>query len=303
MENSECLSNKKEDNLDNIKVNSHKLAKINKLRSQYRLKNMLFIIGVVLVTLIVIICVGAPLISPNDPLKVDLGKAFLSSTNKYPLGTDQMGRCILSRILYGGRTSIFIALLSLSLTVTIGTFIGILSAVSPKIVDSFFMGICEITLAFPGILLAIVIVGFLGPSVVNVMVAISFVSWAKYARVSRNLVLSIRESGFIKAAKVCGTSHLNIIRYHIIPNIFSTILTIMVTDIGSTILRLATLSFIGLGAQHPTPEWGVMINEAREYIDYAPNMIVYPIIMIFLTVASFNLIGDSLRDRYDGDTY
>lgn len=252
-----------------------------------------------LVISIILICLSAKFIAPNDPLKVDMTNMFLKSSSQFPLGTDQLGRCILSRILYGGQTSITIALLSLFLTVTIGSAIGILAGIFPKTLDKPLMGICEITLAFPGILLAIVMVGFLGPSLVNVMIAISVVSWAKYARTSRNLVLSIKESGYIKAAKVCGTSKVNIILRHIIPNITSTILTIMITDIGSTILRLATLSFIGLGAQHPTPEWGLMINEARSYIDYAPNMIIYPILAILITVIAFNLIGDRLRDRLD----
>ena len=283
-------------------INITREKEIKKIINRNKYKDITLFIGITLATLIVLTCLSANIVAPNDPLKVDISNIFLKPTADYPLGTDQLGRCILSRILYGGQASIFIALLSLLLTVTIGATVGLLSA-SYKSLDKILMGICEITLAFPGILLAIVIVGFLGPSIINVMIAISFVSWTKYARITRNLTLSIKESGFVKAAKVCGTSKLNIIIRHILTNIISTILTIMMTDIGGTILRLATLSFIGLGAQHPTPEWGIMINEARRYIDYAPHMIIYPILAIFVTVLAFNLIGDSLRDKLDTNRY
>lgn len=267
------------------------------------MKNKGLIIGTFLGVLIVLVSICATIIAPNDPLKVDMANTFMNHSSQFPLGTDQLGRCILSRILYGAKTSIFIAFLSLGITVIIGVLVGVLAATFPKILDRFLMGICEIILAFPGILLAIVMVGFLGPSMINVMIAISFVSWAKYARVTRSLVLSLKQSGFVRAAKVSGTSKFNIIIKHIIPNIFSTILTLAITDIGGTILRLASLSFISLGAKHPTPEWGIMVNEARSYIDYAPNMIVYPILAIFITVMAFNLVGDGLRDELDPNSY
>ena len=267
------------------------------------MKNKSLKLGILIATLIILVSILAPIISPNNPEKVDMANIFLESSKKFPLGTDQLGRCILSRILYGARISIVISILSLGLTVIIGVSIGIIAASFSKIIDKILMGACEIVLAFPGILLAIVMVGFLGPSITNVMIAIAFVSWAKYARVTRSLVLSVKEAEFVKAAKVCGASKFKLILRHILPNITSTLLTITITDIGSTILRLATLSFIGLGAQHPTPEWGIMINEARSYIDYSPNMIIYPIIAIFITVMSFNLIGDGLREKLDQSSY
>ncbi|NLH00954.1 MAG: ABC transporter permease subunit [Clostridiales bacterium] len=258
-------------------------------------------VGIVLAVLIVSSALCAPLIAPNDPLKVDMAHALQKAGREYPLGTDQLGRCVLSRLLYGARTSLGAACIILLITISIGTVIGTVSGLfAGKLPDKLLTAFCEIVLAFPGLILALVISGLLEPGIFNIILALGLVSWARYARVVRSLVISIREADYMKAAKVSGTDGLHLVSRHIIPNISGAIGTIVVTDIGSTILRFAGLSFIGLGAQAPSPEWGMMINEARLYMDKMPSLIIYPILAVTLSVLAFQLIGDGLRDRLDG---
>ncbi len=256
--------------------------------------------GIVLAATLIIAALIAPLIAPNDPLAVNMARALEGSSAKYPLGTDQLGRCVLSRLLYGARTSLGVTCLVLLLTVFIGSVIGTVSGLfAGRLPDKLLTAFCELVLAFPGLILALVISGLLGPGIVNVMLAIALVSWARYARVVRSLVIGVREAHYVKAARVSGSSGFQIVVRHIIPNIVGAIGTIIVTDIGSTILKFAGLSFIGLGAQAPEAEWGMMINDARLYMTEAPSLIVYPILAITLSVLAFQLIGDGFRDRID----
>jgi peptide/nickel transport system permease protein len=241
------------------------------------------------------LAIFAPIIAPNDPNKIDVKNSFLESSEEFPLGTDQLGRCIYSRLLFGARTSLTVTCLVLMVTITIGTVIGTISGIfSGRLIDKMLTALCEILLAFPGILFALVVAGMLGPGIFNIMLAIALISWAKYARVIRGLVIGVKNADYIKAARVSGTNNFHLITWHILPNIKNTIGTIIVTDIGSTILTISGLSFIGLGAQATEAEWGMMINEARIYIDKAPQMILYPVITIVICVLAFNLIGDSL---------
>ncbi len=258
------------------------------------------IFGIALAAILVIAAIIAPLIAPNDPLAVNMSHALEGSSAKYPLGTDQLGRCVLSRLLYGARTSLGVTCLVLLLTVFIGSVIGTISGLfAGKTPDKLLTSFCELVLAFPGLILALVISGLLGPGILNVMLAIALVSWARYARVVRSLVISIRKADYIRAARVSGTSGVKLVTRHILPNIGGAIGTIIVTDIGSTILKFAGLSFIGLGAQAPEAEWGMMINDARLYMTEAPALIIYPILAITLSVLAFQLISDGFRDRID----
>ncbi len=262
------------------------------------------IIGAAIAALLILAAIFAPLIAPNDPVAVNMVRALEGSSAEFPLGTDQLGRCVLSRLLYGARTSLGVTCLVLAITIFIGTVIGAVSGLfAGKWPDKLLTAFCEVVLAFPGLILALVISGLLGPGIFNVMLAIALVSWAKYARVVRSLVISVRSADYIKAARVSGTSGLHMMTRHILPNIGGTIGTIVVTDIGSTILRFAGLSFIGLGAQAPEPEWGMMINEARLFMARCPNLIIYPVIAVTISVFAFQLISDGLRDRLDDKTY
>ncbi len=258
------------------------------------------LIGIVLAVFLIILALCAPLIAPNDPLKVAMANTLQKPSADFPLGTDQLGRCVLSRLLYGARTSLGVTCLVLLITVFIGTVIGTVSGLfAGKLPDKLLTAFCEIVLAFPGLILALVISGLLGPGIVNVMLAIALVSWARYARVVRSLVISIREADYMKAAKVSGTDGLHLVTRHILPNIGGAVGTVAVTDIGSTILKFAGLSFIGLGAQAPEAEWGMMINEARLYMAKMPELILYPILAVTISVFAFQLISDGLRDRLD----
>ena len=251
------------------------------------------VIGLFLAAVLIILAVGAPLFSPNDPLKVSIAVALSPPSAEFPLGTDQLGRCLLSRLLYGARTSLGVTCLVLLLTVFIGTVVGAVSGLfSGKWPDKLLTAFCEVVLAFPGLILALVISGLLGPGILNVMLAIALVSWAHYARIVRSLVISIRESDYIKAAKVSGTNGFHLVTRHILPNIGGAVGTVVVTDIGSTILRFAGLSFIGLGAQAPEAEWGMMINEARLYMAKMPELIIYPVIAVTISVFAFQLISE-----------
>lgn len=261
------------------------------------------IIGACIAAALIVIAIFAPVFAPHDPVAVNMSRMLESGSAEYPLGTDQLGRCVLSRLMYGARTSLGITCLVLAITIFIGTVIGAISGLcAGKWPDKLLTAFCEIILAFPGLILALVISGLLGPGIFNVMLAIALVSWAKYARVVRSLVISVRSADYIKAAKVSGTSSLHMVTRHILPNIGGAIGTIVVTDIGSTILRFAGLSFIGLGAQPPAAEWGMMINEARLYMASCPGLIIYPVIAVTLSVFAFQLIGDGLRDRQDNKT-
>jgi len=258
------------------------------------------LIGIVLAAVLILLALCAPLVAPNDPIKVNMTHTLEKSSTDFPLGTDQLGRCVLSRLLYGARTSLGVTCLVLAVTIFIGTLIGAVSGLfAGKWPDKLLTAFCEVILAFPGLILALVISGLLGPGIMNVMLAIALVSWARYARVVRSLVIGVREADYMRAARVSGTSGLHLVTRHILPNIGGAIGTIVVTDIGSTILRFAGLSFIGLGAQAPEAEWGMMINEARLFMAKAPSLIIYPVLAVTVSVFAFQLISDGLRDRLD----
>jgi len=260
----------------------------------------LLLVGLIISAALVLASLFAPVIAPNDPYRVDMRSALQSSSAGFPLGTDQLGRCVLSRLLYGARVSLGIAFLVTVITFLIGTAVGTLSGLfAGKLADKLLTALCEVILAFPGIILALVISGTLGPGVFNMMVAIALVSWAGFSRLVRSLVISVKDADYIKAARVSGTGGAKIVTRHILPNIAGAILTVLVTNLGSAILQIAGLSFLGLGAQPPAAEWGMMINDARIYISSAPTLILYPVAAVSFAVLGFHLIGDGLKDKSD----
>jgi len=263
-------------------------------------KRPLLITGLVISAALVLASILAPAIAPNEPYRVDMRNALQTSSADFPLGTDQLGRCVLSRLMFGARTSLGVAFMVTVVTFFIGTAVGTLSGLfAGKLPDKLLTAFCEVVLAFPGIILALVISGTLGPGVFNMMLAIALVSWAGFARVVRSLAISVKDAEYMKAAKASGTRGIKLVTRHVLPNIAGAILTILVTSLGNTILQIAGLSFLGLGAAPPAAEWGMMINDARIYISSTPSLILYPVAAVSIAVLGFHLIGDGLKDMSD----
>jgi peptide/nickel transport system permease protein len=259
----------------------------------------MFFIFSALALLLISFSVLAPYIAPHDPVKTNLFDALQDPSPKYPLGTDQLGRCLLSRILYGAMISLKMTFYLVFVVFTVGVAAGTAAGYWGGIADGIIMRFTDIFLAFPGIILAIAIAGILGTGLMNTIIALAAVGWTKYARVSRILVLSVKEKEYIAAAKMGGAKPYGIIIKHVLPNIIPSLIVMAVMDIGVMMLEIAALSFLGLGAQPPTPEWGYMLNEGRNYLQTAPWLMIYPGMAILITVAIFNLLGDSLRDILD----
>ena len=267
------------------------------------LSNRGFMIFACLALLIVLASVCAPLLCHGvDPTEGELSEAIMAPSSEHPFGTDKMGRDILARVIYGSRTSL-VSTFSLVLTIfVVGTFLGILAGYFGGAVDAIIMRIADMMIAFPGLVLAIAVAGMLGASTTNAIIAISVVSWPKYARLARSLVMKIRHTDFVAAAQVTGSRTPYMLWKYMLPNTITTLVITAATDIGSMMMELAALSFLGFGAQPPTPEWGSMLNEGRNFMQSAPWMMIYPGLAIFITVVIFNMLGDNLRDILDPKT-
>jgi peptide/nickel transport system permease protein len=259
----------------------------------------LFWLYTFLVLLILGFAIFAPWLAPYDPYDAVMRQSLQAPSDEHLFGTDKLGRDCLSRIIYGARTSLMMTLSLVAVITVVGTFIGVLAGYMGGKVDTVLMRIVDMMLAFPGIVLAIAIAGMLGGNIVNAILALAAVSWTKYARLGRSLTLKLRQRDFIAAAVTSGSKPLHILWRHILPNILPTIVVTASMDIGTMIMELAGLSFLGFGAQPPTPEWGLMLNEGRQHIQTAPWLMLYPGAAILIVVTIFNLWGDSLRDIMD----
>ena len=264
------------------------------------LSNTGFMIFAIFALLIVLAAICAPLLAGGvDPTEGELMDAIMEPSAEHPFGTDKMGRDVFVRVLYGARTSL-VSTFALVLTIfVIGTFLGIISGYFGGWVDAVIMRIADMMIAFPGLVLAIAVAGLLGASTKNAIIAISVVSWPKYARLARSLVMKIRHTDFVAAAMVTGSRTGYMLWKYMLPNTITTLVITAATDIGSMMMELAALSFLGFGAKAPTPEWGSMLNEGRNFMQSAPWMMIYPGIAIFITVVVFNMLGDNLRDILD----
>ena len=260
---------------------------------------LLFRIYSGIILLIVLVAICAPLISPYDPYESAIQNSLLPPSAEHYFGTDKLGRDIFTRILYGARISITMALIVVVISGGIGTLIGVISAYVGRKIDNVIMRVTDVFLAFPGIVLAIAIAGVLGGSAVNAVLAVVIVGWTKYARLARSLTLKVKQQDYLSAAITNGTRPIAMIRRHILPNIIPIIIVTAALDIGALMMELAGLSFLGFGAQPPTPEWGLMLNEGRQLIQTAPWLMIFPGLAIASVVAIFNLWGDSLRDILD----
>ncbi|MCR8979141.1 nickel ABC transporter permease subunit NikC [Brevibacillus laterosporus] len=266
---------------------------------QKLLSQKLMIICSIIIFLMILLALFAPFWSPNDPNLVDITHKLQGPSATFPLGTDHLGRCIWSRLIYGTRTSLGTAFIIMGLTMTISIPIGIYAGFRGGWVDYLFMRICDILMAFPSLLLSLALIGILGPGLGNLILAMVLVQWVFYARMIRGMVLSVKEQHFILAAKVCGTPKLVIVLKHILPTIISQIVVLAFMDIGGIVLGISGLSFLGLGIQPPEAEWGMMINDSKPFFRNNPSLMLYPGMMILLVVIAFNLFGEALRDALD----
>lgn len=262
-------------------------------------KNPTFILYCVLALAVVLIAVFAPLIATHDPYAAVLADAVQPPSSEHWFGTDKMGRDLFSRVIFGARTSLTAAIALVAIIVVVGTALGIVAGYFGGIVDAVIMRLSDMMISFPGMVLAIAVAGILGANIKNAVVAIAIVSWTKYARLARSLVLKIKNRDYISAARVTGSKTGHILWSYMLPNALPTIVITGATDIGSMMLEIAGLSFLGFGAQSPTAEWGLMLNEGRAFMTAAPWLMIFPGLAIFITVVVFNLLGDSLRDVLD----
>lgn len=261
--------------------------------------NVKFIVLAILVVLLLLIAVFAPFIVPFDPYAQNLSNALKPPNGIHLLGTDQYGRDLLSRVIMGAQTTILSSLALVFIITVIGTFIGTVCGYFGGKIDTILMRTSDVFLAFPGMVFAIAVAGILGGSILNAVIALACISWPKFARLARAQVLTVKNSAFIQAAKLSNCSPLKIMFRHIFPNIIGIILITAVLDIGTMIMEIAGLSFLGLGALPPTAEWGAMMSGSRSMLQTAPWVILAPGCAIFISVSLFNILGDVIRDKYN----
>ena len=271
---------------------------MNKLKAFIK-KNPAFTLFLLLTLGVIAVAAFAPVLATHDPYEAVLADAVQPPSAEHWFGTDRMGRDLYSRVIYGSRTSLTAALALVCIIMAAGTLLGIAAGWFGGALDTVIMRIADMMISFPGMVLALAVAGIMGASMRNAVIAIAVVSWTKYARLARSLALKIRERDYIAAARVTGSTSSHILWKYLLPIVLPTILITGATDIGSMMMEIAALSFLGFGAKAPTAEWGLMLNEGRAYMTPAPWLMVFPGLAIFITVVVFNLLGDSLRDVLD----
>jgi len=263
-------------------------------------KNKTFTIFGILGILVVLAAIFAPVLTGGiDPTTGSLSEALKPPSSEHLFGTDKLGRDLFARVIYGARTSLIAAFSVVILAFVVGTIAGVLAGYFGKIVDAVIMRIADMMIAFPGMILAIAVAGIMGASIRNAVIAVALVTWPKYARLARSLVLKIRDRDYVSAAIVTGSKTPYMLLRYMLPSAITTLVITAAMDIGTMMLELAGLSFLGFGAVPPTPEWGLMLSEGRAYMTAAPWLMIFPGIAIFIVVVIFNMLGDSLRDILD----
>jgi peptide/nickel transport system permease protein len=263
------------------------------------LKNKLAVLGGLLVLVEIVVAILAPYLAPYDPLDQDLRSTLLPPlTGGHLMGTDDLGRDILSRIIYGARISLLVGVAVVAIATVVGVPLGAVAGYSRKLDRWISMGV-DTLLAFPGILLALAIVAALGPGLINVMIAVGVYSMPMYIRVVRGQVLALKEREFVTAARAIGARETGVLFRHILPNCIGPVIVQATINVGTAILSAAALSFLGVGVQPPTPEWGAMLSQSRLYVVIAPHAVTLPGLAIMSVVLGFNLLGDGLRDALD----
>jgi peptide/nickel transport system permease protein len=262
-------------------------------------KDKMALLGLIMILVSILVAIFAPFVAPNDPLKIDFANKLSGASEQFPFGCDAMGRCILSRIIFGARTSLSVAAICLALIMSFSVLLGTATAYFGGIFDTIVMRMVDVLLSVPDIILTLAIVGILGPGLINVMIGMVSVRWINYTRIVRGQVLSLKNKNYVLSARAAGASDSSIMYKHILPNAISPVIVMATLDMGNLIISLAGFSFLGLGAQPPTPEWGMMLNEGRKFLATNPQQMIYPGLAILVIVVAFNLLGDGLRDALD----
>jgi len=263
-------------------------------------RHKLGVVGLVMLVVFAGAAAFAPVVAPKDPYEMDLMNPFLPPGSPgYILGTDNYGRDILSRLIHGSRISLLIGIVVVSIATVIGSILGLVAGYYGGWVDNLVMRLVEVFYSFPFLILVIGVMAILGPSIFNVMLVLGVVSWPLYARLVRAQVMALKSEDFVKAASALGCSDARIMFRHILPNVLTPVIVSATLGIPGAILSSASLGFLGFGVQPPTPEWGAMVSEAKDFILLNSNMIIWPGMCIFLVVLSFNFVGDALRDALD----
>jgi len=263
------------------------------------LKDRLFQVGLILTLCLIVVVIVGPYVSPYSPFSTDPAHKLQGPSLSHPFGTDDVGRDVLSRTLYGARISIILAVTVVIASGVIGTVIGIVSGYFGGAIDNILMRITDVFLAFPPLILAMVIATVLGRGLIQVGLAVVFTMWTEFARLARGQALIVKEQNYVEAARAIGASNWRILFIHVLPGCISPLIVQGTVDIGWAILLLAGLGFLGLGAQPPTPEWGVMVAQGRDFLPAMWWICVFPGLAIVLTVVAVNLLGDGLRDVLD----
>jgi peptide/nickel transport system permease protein len=262
-------------------------------------RDKLSCLGALIIFVIVFLAFFGAWLTPHNAFLQDLGKRLQPPSFTYPFGTDGFGRCIFSRIIYGARYSLLVGLVSIGIGLSVGMLLGLLSGFYRGFVDALITRFIDILMAFPAIFLAIAVIVVLGPGLYNVMIAVGIWSIPMFTRLIRGSVLSICENDFIKAARALGAKDRTILISHILPNVAGTAIVLSTLRMATAILSAAGLSFLGLGAQPPLPEWGAMLNDGRAFFRITPHVVLFPGLAIMIVVLGFNLLGDGLRDILD----
>ncbi len=255
-------------------------------------------VGAGVVTFVTLVALFGPMLT-GDPQSGSIADGLQPPSMAHPLGTDALGRDVLTRLVYGARVTLLVAIVVTAVRLLLGFLVGFLAGLFGGLVDEILMRGVDFLLAFPGIVLALVIAGVLGPSLTNVVLALAVVGWGSYARVVRSSVMSLREEPFVDAARLAGVSRLRLVMTHFVPNVGGPVVVLATLDLGGVVLAAAGLSFLGLGAQPPTPEWGSMVAQGADHLRNAPWLVNAPGIAIAIVVLGFNLLGDGLRDALD----
>ena len=262
-------------------------------------QNRMAVVMIALLAVVAFLGIFAPIVAPNDPYANDILNKFAGFSLKYPLGTDHLGRCILSRMIYGIRPTLFLSLVTMLGTIGLGAFMGLMAGYFRGPIEEIIMRVVDVMMSFPSQIMVFAVVALLGIDVRNVIMANVLIKWAWYARMIRTNVMKYRDRNFVLYSRCIGTGERFILLRHMLPSIASEMAVLATLDIGWAILNISTLSFLGLGVQAPTPEWGAMLNEAKNVMTTNPVQMIAPGVAIVVVVAAFNMLGDALRDALD----
>ena len=262
------------------------------------MQNPIGLIGLVIIAAVILIAICAPLMAPADPT-AQIARRLLEPSSEHPMGTDELGRDVFSRIVFGSRISLYVGFVSVSLAIVLGVTTGVIAGFYGGHTDTIVMRFVDVVLAFPALVLAIMIAGLLGANLTNAMLAIGLVYSPAFARVARGSVLSVKSEPYIDAARLVGSTNLRIVLHHVLPNVLAPLIVMATLSLSTAILTEASLSFLGLGAQPPTPSWGTMLSTGRRVMELAPWVVIFPGLAIMLVVQGFNFFGDGLRDVLD----